>query len=170
MNVSKLYLETTMFSFYYEERTAPPYLEYKAEVHRIFDLIKTGVYEPFTSSLATDEIANEPNRAKRQKMAALIPEHGVKFLDVTDEVRRLASLYVQEGAISPAWATDAMHIAISALNGLDFIVSLNFTHIARPWTIERVRRVNSQENYKGVGIYKPAEVLEIYEDSTRLPE
>jgi hypothetical protein len=52
MNISKLYLETTMFSFYYEERTAPSYLEYKAEVHRIFDLIKTGVYEPFTSSLS----------------------------------------------------------------------------------------------------------------------
>jgi hypothetical protein len=105
MNASKLYLETTMFSFYYEERTAPPYLEYKAEVRRIFELIKTGVYEPFTSSLATDEIANEPNQTKREKMAALIPKYGVKFLDVTDEARRLASLYVQEGAISPAWAT-----------------------------------------------------------------
>jgi hypothetical protein len=30
MEVPKIYLETTMFSFYYEERTAPPYLELKA--------------------------------------------------------------------------------------------------------------------------------------------
>jgi hypothetical protein len=35
MIIPKIYLETTMFSFYYEERTAPPYLELKAEVHRI---------------------------------------------------------------------------------------------------------------------------------------
>jgi hypothetical protein len=34
--MSKPYLETIMFSFYYEEQTAPPYLEYKAEVHRIY--------------------------------------------------------------------------------------------------------------------------------------
>jgi hypothetical protein len=40
-------------------------------------------------------------------------------------------------------------------------VSLNFTHIARPWTIDRVRRVNGRENYKGIGIYKPEEVLEL---------
>jgi hypothetical protein len=44
MDKPKIYLETTMFSFYYEERTAPPYLELKAEVRRIFDLIKAGEY------------------------------------------------------------------------------------------------------------------------------
>jgi hypothetical protein len=49
-------------------------------------------------------------------------------------------------------------------------VSLNFTHIVRPWTIERVRRVNRRESYQGIGIYKPAEVLASYEDSTGLHE
>ena len=54
----------------------------------------------------------------------------------------------------------------TTMYGLDFIVSLNFTHIVRPWTIERVRIVNIREKYRAVGIYKPMEVLEIYEDST----
>ena len=63
--------------------------------------------------------------------------------------------------VSPAWETDAAHIAITAVNGLDFIVSLNFTHIVRPWTVERVRRVNFREGYKPIGIYKPSEVLEL---------
>ncbi|MFP3041488.1 hypothetical protein LQZ19_06655 [Treponema primitia] len=76
-----------------------------------------------------------------------------------------AALYIAEEAISPAWPSDAAHIAITAVNGLDFIVSLNFTHIARPWTVERVRRVNARENYKSIGIYKPLEVLES-EDNT----
>jgi hypothetical protein len=57
--------------------------------------------------------------------------------------------------------TDAAHIAITAVNGLDFIVSLNFEHIVRPWTIERVGRINVQEGYKGMGIYKPGEVLSL---------
>jgi hypothetical protein len=43
-------------------------------------------------------------------------------------------------------------------------------YIARTWTIDHVRRVNRREGYQGIGIYKPAEVLEIYEDDTRLPE
>jgi len=75
-----------------------------------------------------------------------------------------------KGTIVPITRTDAVHIAITTLNGLDFIVSLNFTHIARLWTIEKVRQVNAREKYKGIGIYKPAEVLEIYEDSSRLHE
>jgi hypothetical protein len=50
---------------------------------------------------------------------------------------------------------------MTTINGLDFIVSLNFTHIARPWTVERVRRVNVREGYQGIGIYKPMEVLEL---------
>jgi len=36
MDKPKIYLETTMFSFYYEKRTAPFYLEHKTLVHRIF--------------------------------------------------------------------------------------------------------------------------------------
>jgi hypothetical protein len=159
-----------MFSFYHEERTAPPYPELKAQVHRIFDLIKAGEYEAYTSSLVTDEIANEPNPEKREKMAVLFAEYGIKFLDVTNEVKRLAALYIQEGAISASYETDAAHIAITAVNGLDFIVSLNFTHIVRPWTIEHVRRVNARELYKGMGIYKPQEVLDSYEDDSGIFE
>jgi hypothetical protein len=170
MEKSKIYLETTMFSFYYEERTAPLYLEHKALVRRIFDLIKAGEYEPYTSPYALDEIAKETNRTKREQMTALVLDYGVKILDETDEAIRLAALYIREKAVSPAWALDAAHIAMTTVNGLDFIVSLNFTHIARAWTIDRVRRVNRREGYQGIGIYKPAEVLEIYEDDTRLPE
>jgi hypothetical protein len=69
--------------------------------------------------------------------------------------------HTQEETVSPAWETDAAHIAITTVNGLDFIVSLNFTHIARAWTDERVRRVNVREGYQGIGIYKPEEVLEL---------
>jgi hypothetical protein len=170
MNKPKIYLETTMFSFYHEKRTAPPYLELKAEVCRIFELISAGEYEPYTSLYAMREIDNEKNQKKRENMAALISEYAITVLDETDDADRLAALYVQEKAISPAWRTDAAHIAIATISGLDFIVSLNFTHIARPWTIERVRRVNRREGYQGIGIYKPAEVLEIYEDDTGIHE
>ena len=166
----KIYLETTMFSFYYEERTAPIYLEYKVHVRRIFELITAGVYEPYTSPYATKEINNDPNQDKRGRMQSLVSDYGVVILPVNEEIERLAALYVKERAIAPAWITDAAHIATATYNGLDFIVSLNFAHIVRPWTIESVRLVNMRESYRAIGIYKPSEVLEIYEDSTGLSE
>ena len=145
MGVPKIYLETTMFNFYHEKRTAPPYLELKAEVHRIFDLIKAGEYEPYRSAVTTHEIDNTEDQEKQAKMWNLIGEYGIKVLETSLEAERLAACYIKERVVSPSWKTDAVHIAISVVNGLDFIVSLNFTHIARPWTIERVRRVNMRE-------------------------
>ena len=156
-----IYLETTMFSFYHGLETTPEYRQFKADARAVFDLIKAGKYEAFTSQFTTDELADEPNEEKRQKMLALISEYQIKILAPTDETQRLAELYVQEGVVSPVWETDAVHIAMTAVNGLDFIVSLNFAHIVRPWTIERVRRVNFSEGYNPIGIYKPSEVLEL---------
>ncbi|GHV77147.1 hypothetical protein AGMMS49942_19680 [Spirochaetia bacterium] len=169
MTIPRVYLETTMFSFYYEKREGQRYQELKAQVRQVFDLIKAGKFEPYTSAYAMDELEAEPDIEKREKMKKLIEEYGIQFLGQSDEAERLAALYIQEEALPAAYPTDAAHIAITAVNGLDFIVSLNFGHIARPWTIERVRRVNARESYKGVGIYKPSEVLES-EDSTGIHE
>jgi hypothetical protein len=87
MATSRIYLETTMFSFYHEKRTAPHYQEWKAQVRQVFALIKAGKFEPYTSEYATDEIANETDQEKREQMAALITEYGVKLLEKTDEVK-----------------------------------------------------------------------------------
>ncbi|GHV86357.1 hypothetical protein AGMMS50230_19650 [Spirochaetia bacterium] len=84
-------------------------------------------------------MTDEPDEVKRQKMLALIPGYGIKVLFPSDEAQHLVELYLREDVVSPAWETDATHIAVTAANGLDFIVSLNFTHIVRPWTVERVR-------------------------------
>jgi hypothetical protein len=148
-----------MFSFYYEERTDSRYQEYRRQTRRVFERIKAGEYTAYTSIYTTREIDREKNPDKREKMWSLITEYDILFLEVTGEAERLAALYVQEGAVSPVYETDAAHIAMTAVNGLDFIVSLNFTHIARTWTIEKVRRVNVREGYQGIGIYKPGEVL-----------
>jgi hypothetical protein len=162
MDKARVYLETTMFSFYYEKRLWPSYQKYKAQVRHTFDLIKDGKYQPYTSTLTMDEINNETSHEKRGKMWQLVTDYGINVLPAdNDEVKRLAALYIQEEAISSAWVTDATHIAITTFNGLDFIVSLNFTHIARPWTIERVRRVNMREGYNPIGIYRPLEVLDL---------
>jgi hypothetical protein len=79
---------------------------------------------------------------------------------MSNEAEALANIYVVDGVISPLFRTDAVHIAMTTVNGLDFIVSLNFQHIVRPWTIERVEKINTREGYKKIGIYKPREVLD----------
>jgi hypothetical protein len=120
-----------------------------------FHLMKSGEYEPYTSLYAAGEIDDEPNQKKRQNMRNLITDCSIKVREPEGETDRLTALYLNEKAVPESQPTDAAHTAIAAVGGLDFIVSLNFTHIARPWAIERVRRVNGRETYKGIGIYGP---------------
>jgi hypothetical protein len=53
-------------------------------------------------------------------MLKLIPDYGVKIVEDTPEVERLAGLYLAGEAVPVGFYTDALHIAITAVYGLDF--------------------------------------------------
>ena len=159
----RVYLETTMFNFPFVP-DKPGYTELKAQTLRVFELIKTGKFKPYTSLIALQELHDTDVKERRENMLRLIQEHDIAILSPDETSYRLAGLYVDEGAVPPGYPIDALHIALTAVNGLDFIVSLNFEHIARAWTIERVSRVNRRERIKEIDIYMPEEVLRIYEN------
>jgi hypothetical protein len=82
MMIPKIYLETTMFSYYHEERPQVEYQELKSQVRRIFDRIHAGEYEPYTSILSTTEIDAEPNAEKR--VSAVFPLRITRFVSNPD--------------------------------------------------------------------------------------
>jgi hypothetical protein len=47
------------------------------------------------------------------------------------------------------------------VNGLNFIVILNFQHIVREKTIRITGEINAREGYRAIRIYKPSEVLSL---------
>jgi hypothetical protein len=117
--------------------------------------------DPYTSEYVLQEIRDTTEQGLRLKMLEYITKYEIKDLGQSDEAERLAALYLEAKAVPATYPTDAAHIAMTAINGLDFIVSLNFQHIVRPWTIEKVDAINEREGYKHIGIYKPSEVLEL---------
>ena len=52
------------------------------------------------------------------------------LLDITPEVTVLASAILASGNIPRKAASDAAHIAIAAVHGMDFLVTWNCVHIA----------------------------------------
>jgi hypothetical protein len=153
----RIYLETTMFNFPFADDSP----QLKAETLQIFDLIQAGKYEPYTSLYATDELEATTQEARRFDMLKYIPNYGVKVLSKSPEAERLAALYLAADAVPVGFHTDALHIAITTVYGLDFIVSLNFQHIVREKTIRITAEINAREGYKPIGIYKPSEVLSL---------
>jgi hypothetical protein len=88
----KIYLETTMFSFYYETRTEARYQELKVQTRQTFELIKVGKYEPYSSDYAMQELSRTTSQEKRENMLKLIAEYHITLLPDSDEADRLAAL------------------------------------------------------------------------------
>jgi predicted nucleic acid-binding protein len=154
MRIPKIYVETTLFNFYVDvDREA------HADTVKLFNEIKAKKYEAFTSRYVVDELGNA-EKSKREKMLSLILEYDIPILEPNDEAVKLADLYVVENVIPPKYRTDALHIAIAAVNDLDMIISMNFQHIVKRKTIKMTEHINVMNGYRVIEIYSPMEVVE----------
>ena len=157
MRRPRIYLETTVFNHYFDTDR-----EAHVATVALFEEIKAGKYEAFTSVYVTDELekASEP---KKSKMLALIGEYGVVLLDDSVASRQLANVYVNDGIIPDKFRYDGLHIAIATTNDLEYIFSLNFKHINKVKTKAMTSIVNLREGYRPITIASPMEVME-YEE------
>jgi predicted nucleic acid-binding protein len=143
-----------MFNYYFDTDR-----DGHAETVKLFEAIKEGKYEAYTSYLTVLELesAKEP---KRGKMLALVNEYNITVLDDSNEVKYLAGLYIAEKIIPLNYGNDSVHIAIASTYGLDCVLSYNFKHINRLKTKIHTERVNQAEGYNGVMICTAKEVLD----------
>ena len=103
MRKPKIYLETTMFNYYFDtDRDA------HADTVKLFKEIKAGKYEAYSSIYVTDELikAQEP---KRSNMLGLIEEYIIIVIPASDEADDLADIYVNEGIIPPKFRYGGGH-------------------------------------------------------------
>jgi predicted nucleic acid-binding protein len=155
MEIIKGYLETTMFNLYLDENRPS-----HAATRKLFDAIKRGEYDIYTSQYVVDELeaADEP---KRTDMLNLITEYNIKVIDKSDEIVQLAKIYIDEhDGIPEKKFLDALHIAASSIESVDYLFSCNFKHINKLKTKKMVARVNLREGYEPVIICKPEEVVD----------
>jgi hypothetical protein len=143
-----------MFNYYFEADR-----DGHADTVALFEAVKAGKYEAYTSGYTVLELedAAEP---KRGKMLALIEEYNITMLDISNEARHLAELYIAEKIIPQRYRNDSAHIAIASIHGLDCVLSYNFRHINRLRTKIHTERINRAEGYNGITICTAKEVLD----------
>lgn len=105
---------------------------------------------------------NELSRCKEQKLLFLLDKMGqlsYSEVQITDEDRKLADIYLENGVLRQKSIDDLTHIAIATLRGCRYIVSWNFKHFVNPKTINAVNAVNITLNLPQIGIFSPAMML-----------
>lgn len=84
---------------------------------------------------------------------------GIARLEINGEVEQIAASLLKRRLIPPQVAEDALHIAIAAAHGMDFILTWNFKHIANPAIQHRIAGLLDEMGLALPFICTPEELL-----------
>ncbi len=87
-----------------------------------------------------------------------IPAKFLELISITEEQLDLADSYVNEGALTPKFLSDAQHIAISSIIKVDSLVSWNFKHMVNFFRIKQYNSINLKFGFQTIDIRTPKEV------------
>jgi hypothetical protein len=154
-----LYLETSIFGFYYDEQPANQHR--RQAVVSLLRQIHAGQFKAVTSSVTKDELRAAPEPLATRLIELLADVAELELDD--DEVEQLAGAYIAEGIVPKKFADDARHVACATIGRAEVLVSLNLKHIANEWSERRINSINLREGYSLLSIRTPEEVIK-YED------
>ncbi len=143
MRKLKLYLETSVWNFYFAD-DAP---EKKEITKEFFDLVFKGAYDIYISKVVVDEIIKAPEK-KKTGLLSLIEKCSPQDIEVNEEVEILAERYIERGIVPAKKKEDAMHVGVATVAEMDVIVSWNYKHLANVKKEELFYMVNLEQGYK----------------------
>jgi hypothetical protein len=92
--------------------------------------------------------------AERLKILQDLP-----LLEQTEEATRLAQALVERVPLPERAAVDALHVAIAAVHGVDYLLTWNCTHIANATLRDPIESVCRENGYEPPAICTPDELL-----------
>jgi hypothetical protein len=153
----RLYLETTIPSYL----TAWPSRDLVRAAHqqttREWWEERRAGYDLFVSEIVLDECqGGDPTAAeKRIEVVRNLP-----LLEETVEAVSLAKSLVREVPLPEQATADSLHIAISAVHGMDYLLTWNCTHIANASLRSRIDAACRRHGYEPPTICTPDELLQ----------
>ena len=121
----KLYLETSVWNFYFAD-DAP---EKRDITRQFFEQIQRGEQDIFISEIVFREIARA-SAEKQTLLLELIAKYQPKELEMSEESVQLATTYIQEIALPERAIEGARHVAIATVHEMDALIRWNLKHIA----------------------------------------
>lgn len=151
------YIETSIISYLTARQSRDVVAAAYQEVTREWWRVASGRFDFVVSELvATESAAGDPDAA-RTRLEVL---ESVTLLNITANAEVLTQLLLDQGAVPRQAAADAVHIAIAVTNGVDYLVTWNFKHIANATMRSRIERVCWQAGYEPPVICTPNELME----------
>jgi len=151
------YIETSVVSYLAARRSRDVVVAAYQEVSHEWWRTASSRLDLVASELVVTEAGAGDPDAVRARLAIL---ESVALLDVSEDSEELTQILLDLGAVPREAAADAAHIAIAVTNGVDYLVTWNFRHIANAAMRSRIERVCRQAGYEPPVICTPSELME----------
>lgn len=152
----KVYIETSIISYLTANRSS----DVITAAHQLttFDWWENyrQNFEAVVSELIIQE-ARLGNPQMAQKRLDVLKD--IEVLPVNDEARNLAKILVAKKAVPEKASADALHIAVAAIEQIEFLATWNFKHIANAQLQGKIEEVIRAEHYKPSKICTLEELL-----------
>lgn len=152
---STVYLETSVIGYAASRPSRDLIIAGRQQITRDWFATAAERYELFVSQLVIRETSAGDDTAASGRMALL---HGISRLAIIDAAGELAAMLVRRGAVPRKASEDALHIAVAAVHGIQFIVTWNCKHIANATMRRSIERVCREAGYEPPIICTPEEL------------
>ena len=152
-----VYIETTIPSYLTAWRSSELQMAANQQTTRAWWDNERKRYDLYVSQLVLTEIKNGDLDAAERRMQVL---EGIQLLDINDAVRSLAERLVAEHILPETALDDALHIAVAAVHGLDYLLTWNCKHIANAIMRPKIEQTCRMAQYEPPVICTPLELMD----------
>jgi hypothetical protein len=153
-----VYVETTIPSYLTAWPTRVPARAREQQLTRQWWDASRGRYDLYLSELVAAEIRMGDPSAARDRLEAV---RDLPQVVTTTAARELAREYVNLLAIPPRALADGLHLALTVVNELDYLLTWNCRHLANPHVIRAIAIENTRRGLHVPLIVTPENLLDL---------
>ena len=155
MPLPRVYIETSIPSFYCTTRTDPESVVCRGWTQHWWDF-KRDRCEVFASEVVLEELERGDYPTKQEALSLL---SGIPVLAVEPAVLEIVRTYLRHFVMPAKPVSDAMHLALASFHRCDFLLTWNCDHLANANKFQHIRRVNSMLGLFVPSLVTPLELL-----------
>ncbi|MDB4744014.1 type II toxin-antitoxin system VapC family toxin [Planctomicrobium sp.] len=154
--MARIYLETTIFSFYFEVRSEPDMVARRDWTRRWLDNVDCSGNELVTSLAVVGELdrGEFPGKAEALQLLERYPVE-----DISEPVIEIVEAYIARMVMPNDPTGDALHLALASYHQCDFLATWNCKHLANANKFDHIRRVNGILGLTVPSLVTPLELL-----------
>jgi len=154
--MQKVYIETSVVSYFVGEISKNIIIAgHQASTKDFWGKLNIEI-EPIISALVIKEASQGDKEKAESRIKAI---EGFTVIDISIQAEDLADLLLEKNGIPKEFPEDALHVAIAAVEKIDFIATWNFKHINNPFTKNKIKQIIEDAGFSCPVLASPEELL-----------